>query len=108
MSRCRPPFSSDGGPRARLEKEDPSYQLVHLVKVSRSGQIGIPKEVRAKHGLGRGTDLVLLESGDALVLRKRADVERILNNEFAPLVRATEDALRDLWENSEDDVWDGV
>ena len=43
-----------------------------------------------------------------LVLRKKADVEGILDGEFAPLLRASEDALRDLWENAEDDVWDRV
>ena len=81
---------------------------MHVVKVSSKGQIVIPKEVRTRHRLDRDTDLVLLESGDTLVLRKKDDVEGILNNEFAPLLRATEDALRSLWENSEDDVWDGV
>ena len=68
----------------------------------------IPKEVRKRHRLGRDTDLLLLESGDALVLRKKADVERILKDEFAPFLRASEEALRDLWENPEDDVWDDV
>jgi len=81
---------------------------VHVVKASSKGQIVIPKEVRARHRIGRDTDLVLFESGDALVLRKKSDVEGILNDEFAPLLRATEDALRDLWDNSDDDVWDGV
>ena len=51
---------------------------------------------------------MLLESGDALVLRKKADVEGILNEEFAPLLRTTEDALRESWDNSENHVWDGV
>ena len=51
---------------------------------------------------------MLLESGDALVLRKKADVEGILNDEFAPLLRAAEDALRDLWDDSENHVWDRV
>jgi len=81
---------------------------VHVVRVSSKGQIVIPKEVRVRHRLGRGTDLVHLESGDALVLRKRADVEGILTDEFAPLLRVTEDALRDLWDNSENHVWDRV
>ena len=80
---------------------------MHIVKVSSKGQIVIPKEVRARRRLGRDTDLVLLESGDALVLRKKSDVEGILNDEFAPLLRATEEALRDLWDNSDDDVWTG-
>ncbi|HEY5605925.1 MAG TPA: AbrB/MazE/SpoVT family DNA-binding domain-containing protein [Thermoplasmata archaeon] len=81
---------------------------MHVVRVSSKGQIVIPKEVRKRHRLGRDTDLVLLESGDALVLRKKADVEGILKDEFGPLLRASEEALRDLWENSEDDVWDDV
>src|SRR2546428_11220156 len=81
---------------------------MHVVKVSSKGQIVIPKEVRTRHRLGRDTDLVLLESGDALVLRKKADVEGILNDEFAPLLRATQDALRGLWENPEDDGGEGV
>jgi len=81
---------------------------VHVVKVSSKGQIVIPKEVRKRHRLGRDTDLVLLESGDALVLRKKADVERILKDEFAPFLRASEEALKDVWENSEDDVWNDV
>jgi len=51
---------------------------------------------------------VLLESGDALVLRKTADVEGILTDEFAPLLRAAEDALMDLWDDSENHVWDRV
>lgn len=81
---------------------------MHVVRVSSKGQIVIPKEVRKRHRLGRDTDLVLLESGDALILRKKADVEGILKDEFGPLLRASEEALRDLWENSEDDVWDDV
>src|SRR2546425_12453947 len=81
---------------------------MHVVKVSSKGQIVIPKEVRTRHRLGRDTDLVLLESGDALVLREKADVEGVLNDEFAPLLRATQDALRGLWETPGDDMWDGV
>ena len=50
---------------------------VHIVKVASNGQIVIPKEVRRRYRLNRGTDLVLLESGGAIVLRKKADVEGI-------------------------------
>ena len=85
-----------------------SYKIVHVVRVSSKGQIVIPKEVRRRHRLGRDTDLVLLESGDALVLRKKADVEGILRDEFGSLLRASEEVLVDLWENSEDDVWNDV
>src|SRR5688572_27106630 len=61
-----------------------------------------------RHRLDRDTDLVLLGSGDAIVLRKKADVEGILKDGFAPLLRASGEVLRDLWGDPEDDVWDDV
>ncbi|MFA5897158.1 MAG: AbrB/MazE/SpoVT family DNA-binding domain-containing protein [Thermoplasmata archaeon] len=81
---------------------------MHTVKVSSKGRIVIPKEVRERHGLGRRTELVLFESGDTLVLCKKADVERFLEGEFAVLLGASAEALEDLWDNTEDDVWNHV
>ncbi|HEX9339711.1 MAG TPA: AbrB/MazE/SpoVT family DNA-binding domain-containing protein [Thermoplasmata archaeon] len=78
---------------------------MHVVKMSSKGQVVIPKEVRERHRLGRDADLVLLEAGEALILRKKKDVEGILKDEFVPLLRASERALKDLWDNPEDDVW---
>ena len=51
---------------------------------------------------------MLLESGDVLVLRKKADMEEILEGGFGPVQRASEEALKELWDNPEDDVWDRV
>ena len=81
---------------------------MHVVKVSAKGQIVIPKEVRKRHRIGRNTNLVLLESGDALVLREQADMEEILEGGFGPVQRASEEALKELWDNPEDDVWNRV
>jgi len=81
---------------------------VHVVRLSSKGQIVIPKEVRKRHGLRRNVDLVLLESGDAIVLRKKEDVEEILKDEFTPLLQAAEGSLRELWDNPEDDAWNDV
>ena len=85
-----------------------SYLAVHVVKVSSKGQIVIPKEARKRHRVDRDTELVLTESGDALVLRKKADVESLLKDEFTPLLRASEQALKDPWDNPEDDVWNDL
>ena len=93
---------------ARPKKQDPSYPGVHVVKVSTKGQIVIPKEVRKRHQIGRNTNLVLLESGDVLVLRKKADMEEILEGGFGLVQRAWEEALKELWDNPEDDVWNRV
>ncbi len=76
--------------------------------MSSKGQVVIPKEVRERHRLDRDADLVLFEAGEALILRKKRDVEGILKDEFVPLLRASERALKDLWDNPEDDVWNDV
>ena len=81
---------------------------MHVVRVSSKGQIVIPKEVRKRHHLDRDVDLILLESGDAIVLRKKKDIEGILKDEFMPLLRASERSLSELWDNPEDDAWNDV
>ncbi len=86
----------------------PVLPSVHIVRVSSKGQIVIPQEVRKRHRLRRDTDLVLVESGEAIVLTKKADVEGILKDEFAPFVRASEEALKELWDNPEDEVWNDI
>ncbi len=82
-----------------------SYTRVHTVRVSSKGQVVIPKDVRKRLGLDRNTDLLLVEEGDALILRKKADVEKVLRDRFYPLVFASEASLAELWDNTEDDVW---
>jgi AbrB family looped-hinge helix DNA binding protein len=43
---------------------------VQTVRVSSKGQIAIPKEIRDRLGLSRGTDMVVRIQGDSVVLRK--------------------------------------
>lgn len=81
---------------------------MHTLRVSRKGQIVIPKEIRERHGLDRATDLVLIEEGDALVLRKKEDVETILEGRLPPLLRAAEAGLGELWGHPEDEIWNDV
>ncbi|WP_058556142.1 AbrB/MazE/SpoVT family DNA-binding domain-containing protein [Thiohalocapsa sp. ML1] len=40
-----------------------------IVRLSTKGQIVIPSELRARHGWAAGTELIVEERGDALVLR---------------------------------------
>jgi len=46
-----------------------------------------------------------LRRGNALGLRKKADIEKVLRNLFYPLLRAAEKSLAELWENPVDDAW---
>ena len=78
---------------------------MHTVSVSSRGLVVIPKDVRKRHGLERATELVLIEEGDALVLRKKADIEKVLRDRSYLLLRAAKKSLAELWENPEDDAW---
>jgi AbrB family looped-hinge helix DNA binding protein len=77
---------------------------MHILRMSRKGQIVIPKEVRRRHELDRDTDLVLQDEGDILVLRKKEDVDKALRDQFYPLLKASERSLAELWDHPEDDV----
>ena len=79
---------------------------MYTVKLSSKGQIVIPKEIRERLRLERDSDLILQEEGDVLVLRRKKDLERILKDQFYPLLRASERSLAELWDHPEDDVWD--
>jgi len=47
--------------------EDP---LIDLTRVSEKGQVVIPKEIRDRMGFKEGTKLIVMVSGDAVVLQR--------------------------------------
>jgi len=47
--------------------EDP---LIDITKVTEKGQVVIPKEIRDRMGFTEGTRLIVVASGDAVVLQK--------------------------------------
>jgi AbrB family looped-hinge helix DNA binding protein len=68
-------------------------------RVTAQGQISIPAEVRRRLQIRIGTELVwdLRENGDMVVHAKRgtlADVQAILNAPGLPVIRATNEAIR--------------
>jgi AbrB family looped-hinge helix DNA binding protein len=44
--------------------------LIDITKVTDKGQVVIPKEIRDKMGFAEGTRLIVVASGDAVVLQK--------------------------------------
>ena len=42
------------------------------------------------------------------MLRKETGVEGILKDRFSPFLRASEEALAEVWDNPEDDIWNEV
>lgn len=48
----------------------PEETVIELTRVSDKGQIVIPKEIRDKFNFTEGTKLIVLATGDAVVLQK--------------------------------------
>ena len=71
-----------------------------IVKVSDKGQIAIPKCMRELLEIGKGDELVLFDVGGKIVVEKSQNKE-----DFKDVLGFTEESLKKLWDNEEDEVW---
>lgn len=86
----------------RLE-EDIKFKTI---KVSQKGQISIPSDIRKEVGIKRGDELLLVKRGKRIMLEKPQEFAKKTKREFDDLLYWTEQALKKLWLNKEDDIWD--
>ncbi len=73
-----------------------------IIKVSDKGQISIPSVVRESLQIYAGDSLLLTKAKDAIVLKK---VEK---DDFSDLLKLSEQSLKKIWDNKEDEVWNNV
>jgi AbrB family looped-hinge helix DNA binding protein len=76
------------------------------IKVSKKGQIAIPSDIRADMGINEGDELLLLKKGKRIMLEKASEFSVELEEEFEDLLLLTENSLRKMWENEEDEIWE--
>lgn len=72
-------------------------ESISVVKISSKGQIVLPKSIRSK--FSKGEDLVFIEDGDSISLRKSTDVLEDLN-----YLKFQKDTFKELekYENNKD------
>ncbi len=75
------------------------------IKVSKKGQIAIPSDIRKDMGISEGDELLLVKKGKRIMLEKASDLSEKLNDEFDDLLTLTENSLRKIWDNREDEIW---
>lgn len=75
------------------------------IKVSQKGQIAIPADVQRKLGIKKGDELLMIRKGSKIMLEKREKIAKKLNDEFKDVERISEQSLKKLWLNKDDDVW---
>jgi AbrB family looped-hinge helix DNA binding protein len=71
-----------------------------IIKVTDKGQISIPMEIRKAIGISVGDELIAVRNGETLCLRK------IGKDDFKDLLRLSENSLKKVWDNKEDEIWD--
>lgn len=79
---------------------------IKSIKVSEKGQIAIPMSIRLTMGIKKGDELILLQKDGKILIEKPQKIIDNLQNDFQDLVKFSEDSLKEVWDNKEDDVWD--
>ncbi len=80
-------------------------EFIKTLKVSDKGQISIPNSVRQKLGIQRGDNLILFEIEGKLLIEKQQKVSEKMKDEFKDVLYFSEQSLKEVWDNSEDEVW---
>ena len=75
------------------------------IKVSDKGQISIPQIFRERLGIERGDDLILFEIGGKLLIAKPKKILDNLKDEFKDILSFSEQSLKEVWGNPEDEIW---
>ena len=71
-----------------------------IIKVTDKGQISLPIRVRKNLDIEQGDELFVIQNNDSIVIRK------VKTDDFSDLLKHSEKALKKLWDNPEDEIWD--
>ncbi|MGC9309448.1 MAG: AbrB/MazE/SpoVT family DNA-binding domain-containing protein [Candidatus Nanoarchaeia archaeon] len=80
-------------------------EFIKTLRVSDKGQISIPNSVRQKLGIERGDNLILFEIEGKILLEKQQKVSDKMKDEFKDVLHFSEQSLKEVWDNSEDEIW---
>ena len=81
---------------------------IKTVKVSEKGQIAIPADFRQEIGIKQGDTLVLIREHDRLLLQKAEHLSKEAKDEFAHLLKHSDEVAKQFWGTHADDVWDTI
>ncbi len=79
--------------------------MIKTIKVSEKGQIAIPLSIRNSLGINQGDELVIVKIDNKLLLEKSRKVEQMLQDDFKDILKFSEQSLKEVWDNAEDEIW---
>lgn len=82
--------------------------IVKTAKVSAKGQLTLPAEVMRALNARKGTEFVLVQEGDRIVLTKATRVGKQIVDDLADFHHLGLPSFNRLWDNPYDEVWNDV
>lgn len=79
--------------------------IIKTIKVSDKGQIAIPQEMREEVGIKKGEELIIIQDNGTILLEKAQKVAMKMKDDFKDLLKFSEQALKNVWDNKADDIW---
>jgi AbrB family looped-hinge helix DNA binding protein len=79
--------------------------MMKTIRVSDKGQIAIPQPMRTTLGIERGDDLIVIQLDNKILLEKAQKVEQNMKDDFKDILKFSEQSLKEVWDNKEDDIW---
>lgn len=79
--------------------------IIKTIRVSEKGQIAIPREIREKLKILQGDELIIVENNNQLLIEKSKRLTEKVQDDFKDIIHYSEQSLKEVWDNSEDDVW---
>lgn len=75
------------------------------IKVSAKGQIALPSDIQKEIGLKKGDSILLIKKGRRILIEKVDSMAKKLQDEFKDLEDFSEESLKRLWLNKDDEIW---
>lgn len=79
--------------------------ILKTVKVSDKGQIALPIEIREMVNIKKGDELIIIQTDRILIIEKAEDISTKIRDEFKDILKFSEQSLKEVWDNKEDDIW---
>ena len=79
--------------------------MMKTIRVSEKGQIAIPQSIRETLGIEQGDSLVVIQIDNKILIEKAQKIEQKLKDDFKDILKFSEQSLKEVWDNKEDEVW---
>ena len=79
--------------------------IIKTVKVTDKGQISLPLVVREAAGIERGDELIIVQDDGKIMIEKASNLTSKIQDDFSDILKHSEESLREVWDNPEDDIW---